>query len=47
VQLAASASLDVPVVFHPPASDSEEIVFIEVSAPQHDRRPITVFGSTP
>jgi hypothetical protein len=46
-QIAPSASIDVPIVFHPSTGVDEEIVFIEASAPQRDRRPITVWGVSP
>ncbi len=46
-QLAPSTDLDVTVVFRPSDGTTEEIVFVEASGPQHDRRPITVFGATP
>ena len=45
--LAPLSSVDVSIVFHPSAAADEEIVFIEASSPQRDRRPITVRGSSP
>jgi hypothetical protein len=45
--IAPSTSIDVSIVFHPSAAADEEIVFIEASSPQRDRRPITVRGSSP